>query len=133
MFITVTRSGGPFALRVAAAAIASIGKMPDGAILQLISGEHMRVDDEPGEIERLVIEALMPAPADPAIALVEARLGVILDRLEKHGMDVVPPLIDEEKEKRALDLAEANGLVDGVQAAEQRVERVVRRGRGRRS
>lgn len=134
MFITVTRSGGPFALRVAAAAIASIGKMPDGAVLQLISGEHMPVDDEPGEIERMVIEALTPAPAEPALALVEAQLGSILDNLVRHGLggrESLRPVIDEALEEVAPKPVESDGVVSSVQAAEPRIERIAGRGRGR--
>jgi len=136
MFITITRSGGPFALRVAAAAIAYIGKMPDGAVLHLISGEHMRVDDAPEEIERLVVEALTPVPAEPALALVEAQLESILGHLVLHGMggrDSLRPVIDEAVEAAAPKSVEADETDGGVDAAEDRVERVVRRGRGRRS
>jgi hypothetical protein len=136
MFITITRSGGPFALRVAAAAIAYIGKMPDGAVLHLISGEHMRVDDEPAEIERLVIEALTPAPAEPALALVEAQLGSILDHLVRHGLggrELLQPVIDEALEEVAPQPAGNDGGVSGVQPVEKRTEQVRRRGRGHRS
>lgn len=119
MFFTVTRVGGATALRVAAAAVAHITTMTDGAVLHLTSGEQLRVNEGADEIERLVCEALAQRIATPVP--------------EAEEVGVTSVAIDEEKEGRALDLAEKAGLIDGAQAMEQRVDRVTRSGRGRRA
>lgn len=95
MFITVTRFGGPATLRVAASAVAYIGEMPGGAVLHLLSGEYMRVDETAADIEQAVCAALspelvtgelLPAESPVSLSLIEEQLATIVDRLGAHGL-----------------------------------------------
>lgn len=58
MFITVTRPGVDRPLRLAAAAIAYMDEITDGAALHLVGGQSLRVEQSPAEIELLCGSAL---------------------------------------------------------------------------
>lgn len=86
MFITVTRFGGSTALRLAAAAVAHITPMDDGAVLHLLSGEHLRVAETADDIETGIRQILMPELAVcEAVAITPAATREDLDELlAKH-------------------------------------------------
>lgn len=64
MFFDVTRIGGLIPLRVAVSAVAYLADAPDGCALRLIGGETIRVNEDPAEIERRMIETQLPAQAE---------------------------------------------------------------------
>ena len=63
MFFDVTRLGGRIPLRVAVSAVAYLADAPDGCALRLIGGETIRVNEDPAEIERRMVETQLPAQA----------------------------------------------------------------------
>ncbi|ODU84357.1 MAG: hypothetical protein ABT10_02950 [Novosphingobium sp. SCN 63-17] len=64
MFFDVTRVGGLMTLRVAVSAVAYLAEAPDGCALRLIGGETIRVNEDPAEIERRMVETQLPAQAE---------------------------------------------------------------------
>ena len=98
MFITVTRFGGSTALRLAAAAVAHITPMDDGAVLHLLSGEHLRVAETADDIETGIRHILMPELAVcEAVAITPAATREDLDELlAKHLGDLVAALTPRE-------------------------------------
>jgi hypothetical protein len=69
-FIDVTRYGGLRTLRVAVAAIAYLDVAVDGAVVHLIGGETIRVNEDMAEIEA----RCTPAPAIVAVEVGDRRV-----------------------------------------------------------
>lgn len=98
MFITVTRFGGSTALRLAAAAVAHITPMDDGAVLHLLSGEHLRVAETADDIEAGIRQILMPelAVCEAAVINPAATREDLDELLTKHLGDLVAALTPRE-------------------------------------
>ncbi len=102
MFIDVTRFGADHQLRLAPAAIAYISPHTDGAVIKLIGGESLHVDETAAEIEERCNSLFVVASAELVSfdAPETVELPDSLDVQDDPAEAAAEPLAAQSKKKR---------------------------------